>query len=197
MTCLKLPEFSPTAREAASTALDLTVKALENSKDVISAAPVPGLGIALDVLVKVLKKAQATEANRKALQSLGKTTQELAQTLVGLAQKMKGGLDEYREGSPEQSQVKEKLSGSSELTERVDKLVCELNAICEEADKLSQRRSFLLRLIYSSRDAEAVTDMTDRIAKARGRFQMEGDVTTEMLVTQTLSDIKTVIAAQM
>ncbi|KAI0699645.1 hypothetical protein C8T65DRAFT_742458 [Cerioporus squamosus] len=190
MTCLKLPEFSPTTREAASTALDLTVKALENSKDVISAAPVPGLGIALDVLVK------ATEANRKALQSLGKTTQELAQTLVGLAQKMKGGLDEYREGSPEQSQVKEKLSGSSELTERVDKLVCELNAICEEADKLSQRRTFLFRLIYSSRDAEAVTDMTDRIAKARERFQMEGDVTTEMLVTQTLSDIKTVIAAQ-
>lgn len=44
---------------AAGNILDLTVKGLETGKDpIIAAAPVPGLSVAFDVLIGVLKKVQ-------------------------------------------------------------------------------------------------------------------------------------------
>ena len=50
--------------EAAEGLLDGTIRGLEASKDlVVSAAPVPGLGVAIDLTVELLKKIQVRFAD--------------------------------------------------------------------------------------------------------------------------------------
>ena len=59
MRHLHRPRLSLRARKTVGTILDLTVRGLETGKDTIAAvAPVPGLSVALDVLIEVLKKVQ-------------------------------------------------------------------------------------------------------------------------------------------
>ena len=59
MRHLHRPRLSSRARKTVRTMLDLTIRGLEVGKDTISAAaPVPGLNVALDVLIEVLKKVQ-------------------------------------------------------------------------------------------------------------------------------------------
>ena len=50
--------------EAAESLLDGTIRGLEASKDlVVSTAPVPGLGVAIDLTVELLKKIQVRFAD--------------------------------------------------------------------------------------------------------------------------------------
>ncbi len=59
MTCLTFPRISLGTRGAASAVLDVTVRALEGSKDIIATvAPVPGLSVALSMMIALLKRIQ-------------------------------------------------------------------------------------------------------------------------------------------
>ena len=63
MARLKLPRLSSRTRDTARTILDLTLRGLETGKDtIVAAAPVPGLGVALDVLIALLQKVQVCHA---------------------------------------------------------------------------------------------------------------------------------------
>ena len=57
------------------------------------------------------------------------------------------------------------------LVQDVDRVGSELRGVCAEAEKLGKRHSFS-RIVHSSSDAKAVTDMKDRIATARQNFQV-------------------------
>ncbi|KAI0686341.1 hypothetical protein C8T65DRAFT_747435 [Cerioporus squamosus] len=195
MTRLGLLKASPRTKEAAVTVLDLTVKGLEASKDTIAAAvPVPGLSVALSVAIELLKKIPDVKSNRNALVSLCAETTSLADTLKGLARAIEARLDEYPPGSPERARAKDEVFGSRTLIERVNKLRSELCAVCDEADTLSKRTSFR-RFLHSARDTKAITDLRDRIAAAHRCFQIEGGVTTEAVIMDTLSKVKDVLTA--
>ncbi|KAI0690021.1 hypothetical protein C8T65DRAFT_817501 [Cerioporus squamosus] len=215
MSRLKLPKLSPKLRENANTVLDLTVKGLEVSKDaIIAAAPVPGLSVALQVAIELLKKIQDTKSNSDALSSLCNETTNLAKTLTDLAELIESKVNEYPAGSPERGRTKKEVFGSKELLKRVKRLQDELRAICADADKLS-KRSPVRRFLYSTEDAETITDIKNRISTARERFQVrylsvitihsvvkhhigqiEGSVTIEALVNEVLSGFKRLLEAQ-
>ena len=56
---LRIPCLTISMSDAVDTALTITSKGVEASKDVITAAvPVPGLGLALNVTVEILNKIQ-------------------------------------------------------------------------------------------------------------------------------------------
>ena len=130
--------------EAIGTVLELTVKGLEVSKDAITAAaPVPGLGPALDIAIKLLKKVQVcanrypcmffrvdwetissqdSRSNCEDLRALCAEMEALAGTLETLSRTIEAGLDQYPVGSPERYRTKEEVFGSSKLLERVKRL---------------------------------------------------------------------------
>ncbi|TFK84875.1 hypothetical protein K466DRAFT_588532 [Polyporus arcularius HHB13444] len=190
------PHLPSKTRKVANTVLDAAVKGLEVSKDVITAAaPIPGLSIALDLLVATLKKVQATESNSRASESLATTANELINTLKELARQIEEEFGEYPAESEERRKVRDGLTSCDKLIKRVERLRSELDAICSEANKLSQR-GFFTRLVFSGRDTEALNEMEKRIVEAHKRFQTEGDVTVEIIVTKTSNDIKMVIAEQ-
>lgn len=137
MTCLKLPKFS----FAATAVLDGTVRSLEATKDTITAAaPVPGLSIALNVVIELLKKIQVRDrlrqsmvrtvrveqgarSNCDALETLCQQATSLADTLEGLAKTITAGLTKYPVGSLQRRQARERVFGSgSKFHQRVEKL---------------------------------------------------------------------------
>ncbi|TFK79096.1 hypothetical protein K466DRAFT_668231 [Polyporus arcularius HHB13444] len=171
--------------------LDVTVEILETTQDTItSAAPVPGLSIALNVLLALLKKLQDSRSNCDALVALCQEAALLANTLKGLAKTIKTGLEQYPVGSPHRVQAQERVSGSgSKLQERVEKLVNDLRLTCVEADKLGQRNYFA-KFLHSTADAEAIAGLKDRMAAACQRFQMEGNIAIEALADEILNFAK-------
>ena len=60
MACIRFSAgWSPETTETANAVIDLALRSLEASKDTITAtAPVPGLSIALSLLVRILRTAQ-------------------------------------------------------------------------------------------------------------------------------------------
>ncbi len=59
MTHPDRPKTAPKISEALDTALDLTVEGLKASKDtIVDVLSVPGIGIALDAVIGILKKVQ-------------------------------------------------------------------------------------------------------------------------------------------
>ncbi|TFK80315.1 hypothetical protein K466DRAFT_605443 [Polyporus arcularius HHB13444] len=168
--------------------LDGTVASLEATKDVIiAAAPVPGLSIALNVLIALLKKLQDARSNCDALVALCREAALLENTLEGLAKTIRTGLEQYPVGSPHRVQAQERVSGSgSKLHERVEKLLNDLRMICLEADMLKQR-NYLAKFLHSATDAEAIAAMKDQMAAACQRFQMEGNIAIEALAAETLN----------
>ncbi|KAI0688207.1 hypothetical protein C8T65DRAFT_835039 [Cerioporus squamosus] len=187
MTRLKIPRISLTPIFV----LDGTVTSLEATKDAITAAaPVPGLGIALNVLIKLLKRIQEAKSNCDALVMLCQEATSLADTLNRLARTIKTELEKYPVGSHQGIEAQEKVSGSSsKLVGRVEELATDLGTICAEADKLS-KRGHLGKFIYSTRDAEAIAGMKDRMAAACRRFQMEGNIAIEALAEEILRSVK-------
>ena len=145
--------------EAVGTVLELTVKGLELSKDAITAAaPVPGLGPALDIAIKLLKKVQVcanrypcmffrvdwepissqdSRSNCEDLRALCAEMEALAGTLETLSRTIEAGLDQYPVGSPERYRTKEEVFGSSKLLERVKRLErCGANIHCSHSMKM-------------------------------------------------------------
>ncbi|RDX41060.1 hypothetical protein OH76DRAFT_1475953 [Lentinus brumalis] len=171
--------------------LDGTVASLEATKDAITAAaPVPGLSIALNVLIALLKKLQDARSNCDTLVVLCREAALLANALEGLAKTIRTGLEQYPVGSPRRVQAQERVSGSgSRLHGRVEKLVNDLRTICVEADMLKQR-NYLAKFLHSTADAEAIAGMKDRMAAACQRFQMEGNIAIEALAAEILSFTK-------
>ena len=77
MTCLRrrLSHLWANKRETIGTVLDVTVRGLEVSKDAITAAaPVPGLGPALDVTIALLRKVQVCTSRNHYMLSGGTST---------------------------------------------------------------------------------------------------------------------------
>ncbi|TFK84886.1 hypothetical protein K466DRAFT_601651 [Polyporus arcularius HHB13444] len=187
MTCLKLPKFS----FAATAVLDGTVRSLEATKDTITAAaPVPGLSIALNVVIELLKKIQGARSNCDALETLCQQATSLAETLEGLAKTITAGLTKYPVGSLQRRQARERVFGSgSKFHQRVEKLGDDLRTICAEADTLGQR-SYFAKFLHSTGDAEVISGMKDRMAAACRRFQMEGNVAIEALADEILDFAK-------
>ncbi len=59
MTHPDRPKTAPKTSEALDTALDLTVEGLEAAKEtIVNALSAPGLGVALNVVIGILKKVQ-------------------------------------------------------------------------------------------------------------------------------------------
>ncbi|RDX53984.1 hypothetical protein OH76DRAFT_1479063 [Lentinus brumalis] len=192
------PSTSSATSEALDTALDLTVEGLDAAKDtIVDALSVPGIGVALDAAIGILKKIQAAKSNRDALNSLHEEITSLVNMLQRLAQAVDTALpvDEYPADSAERNRAKEDAFRSTRLAERVANLVNDLQAICADADELLKWNRFF-RFLHSTRDARAITDMKDRIAAARQAFQIEDDVITEATVTEALTRIKSIIAMQ-
>ncbi|RDX53987.1 hypothetical protein OH76DRAFT_1415519 [Lentinus brumalis] len=198
MTHPDRPKTVPKISEALDTALDLTLEGLKASKDtIVDVLSVPGIGIAFDAVIGILKKVQAAKSNRNALTSLHEEIMLLVNMLQRLAKAVATELpaDKYPADSAERDRAKEDVFRSAGLAKRVETLASQLEAICADADKLLKRNRFS-RFLHSTGDVRAITDMKDRIAAARQAFQMENGVMIEDKITEALSGIKRVIAMQ-
>ncbi|TFK85918.1 hypothetical protein K466DRAFT_525109 [Polyporus arcularius HHB13444] len=187
MTCFKVPKISL----AAIAVLDGTVISLEATKDTITAAaPIPGLSIALEALITLLKKIQGARSNCDALVTLCGQATSLANMLEGLANTITTKLTEYPKGSLERRQADERAFGTgSRFHRRVEKLQIDLRTICAEANELSQR-SYFAKFVHSTGDAEVITGLKDRMGAACQRFQIEGNITIEALADEILNFAK-------
>ncbi|TFK79852.1 hypothetical protein K466DRAFT_605818, partial [Polyporus arcularius HHB13444] len=197
MTHPDRPKTAPKISEALDTALDLTVEGLKASKDtIVDVLSVPGIGIAFDAVIGILKKVQTMKSNHKALESLREELKSLVNMLQRLAKAVATQLpvDEYPADSERNKATKDAFE-STGLATRVETLAGVLQAIGADADKLLKRNRFC-RFLHSTSDARAITGLKDRIAAARRAFEMEGGITIERQVTEALSGIKSVIAAQ-
>ncbi|KAI0702224.1 hypothetical protein C8Q76DRAFT_802514 [Earliella scabrosa] len=187
---LKKPYHKLFGDHAMDTALETTITILENGREFVELAPIPGLPLAVDILIDILKKVQAkgVKSNDEAVRGLCEQVQNLYDTIEKVAATVKNRVNSIPHTSPDRTDVETKLRGTKDLglVTRIDKLKRELDQVLSEAGTLSDRR-WRVRILHSKRDTDVIESLRNKMDRAIQSFQFEGEVAIETVACQTLS----------
>ncbi|KAI0704024.1 hypothetical protein C8Q76DRAFT_697383 [Earliella scabrosa] len=180
--------------DALDTALEATIKALETGKEFVELAPVPGLPALFDVIIGILEKVQRTRSNDEAVKGLCVQVKGLCETITRVAETVQKGIDRIPSDSPDRKAVKEKLRASKEssLDTRIDQLKSELEKVLEEAAQLADQ-PWYDRFFRSKKNMDTIDSLKENIVQACQAFQLQGDITIEMVTQTTLREVTILI----
>ncbi|KAK7687246.1 hypothetical protein QCA50_009751 [Cerrena zonata] len=140
---------------------------LENGKDALDIASIPGLKVAANAASALIDMALKTRANKKAWKDLAKEIKSLSETIIDSSKKFGTAMDRFQLSN--RDEVRNQLGTSPEYKERVDALVRTLNEVKDKIDTLSKPNAFM-RFLKSTRDEQALKGFADRINTARMNF---------------------------
>ncbi|RPD68961.1 hypothetical protein L226DRAFT_576022 [Lentinus tigrinus ALCF2SS1-7] len=125
--------ISSGTRKVVDSIVDNTVTILKTGRDAVNAAPVPGLTVAVDLLVVILEKVKAAQTNQEEARILCEWMCILSEAVIAAGNAISGGLREFKKDSLVREKIEKGLAASPELADRVDGLQRELKSIRDTA----------------------------------------------------------------
>ncbi|TFK90143.1 hypothetical protein K466DRAFT_543933 [Polyporus arcularius HHB13444] len=172
-------------RRLATDVLNNTIWALENSKDLLTLTSIPGISIAVDVLLGVLRRVTRARSNADAVDALCREISKLITVIEDVRGQVETRLNRHKNGSKEQHDLMHSLARSSELRSRMEGLIRDLEELLAMAEPLGEG-NLLVRVWRSRRDEESIGSIKEGMTNAVLRFQSAGQVSIQDLVIGAL-----------
>ncbi|KAI0699632.1 hypothetical protein C8T65DRAFT_742448 [Cerioporus squamosus] len=195
------PGPSPT-KDVLADAFDTLQAALDQSRDLLSFAPVPGLSAALGALLAIGEQIKKMKSNGETVRAVSEEIGRLNDVVASVVRRVDGRAERLGLEHERRREMLECLQAAGGWQGRVEQLGKELGELLRKAEPCAEGPWFK-RVFRSTRDEETLKMIHEGLTSLLQRFTLAGGLSIEALTEQSLAlmeathyDVKMLAVAQ-